>query len=188
MYGELTDSTSKFTEETPIEPNSPYSATKASADLICRSFFETYGFPIIITRCSNNYGEDQYPEKLIPLMIDNAINDEKLPVYGSGDNVRDWIHVLDHCEAIDTVLHKGRNGEVYNIGGNCEKTNLEIIEIILKELGKSKDLIEFVEDRPGHDWRYAMDISKIQNELGWTPKISLEDGLRKLIKGRTSNV
>ncbi len=188
VYGELTDSTSKFTEETPIEPNSPYSATKASADLICRSFFETYGFPIIITRCSNNYGEDQYPEKLIPLMIDNAINDEKLPVYGSGDNVRDWIHVLDHCEAIDTVLHKGRNGEVYNIGGNCEKTNLEIIEIILKELGKSKDLIEFVEDRPGHDWRYAMDISKIQNELGWTPKISLEDGLRKLIKGRTSNV
>ena len=181
VYGTLTEDDEPFTEDTPLAPNSPYAASKASADMLCRSFYETYKYPIIITRCSNNYGPNQYPEKLIPLMIQKLKNDEKLPVYGDGKNVRDWIHVQDHCEAIDEVLHNGRDGEVYNIGGECEKRNLHIIEFLLTNLKKSYDLIEFVEDRKGHDWRYAMDISKIKKELGWEPKVDMRKGLEELI-------
>ena len=181
VYGTLTEDDEPFTENTPLAPNSPYAASKTSADLLCRSFYETYKYPIVITRCSNNYGKNQYPEKLIPLMIQKLKNDEKLPVYGDGKNVRDWIHVQDHCEAIDKVLHEGKNGEVYNIGGECEKRNIDIIEFLLINLKKPHSLIEFVEDRKGHDWRYAMNISKIKKELGWKPKVSITKGLRDLI-------
>ena len=181
VYGTLTEDDEPFTENTPLAPNSPYAASKTSADLLCRSFYETYKYPIVITRCSNNYGPNQYPEKLIPLMIQKLKNDEKLPVYGDGKNVRDWIHVQDHCEAIDEVLHNGRDGEVYNIGGECEKRNIDIVKMIIKELDKSEDLIEYVIDRLGHDWRYAMDITKIKNELGWNPKIKFENGIKDLI-------
>ena len=178
VYGSLIDFEEPFTEETPLAPNSPYAASKTSADLLCRSFYETYKYPITITRCSNNYGPNQYPEKLIPLMIEKAKNNEKLPVYGNGKNIRDWVHVQDHCEAIDVVLHKGEDGEVYNIGGECEKTNLEIVNTIIDSLGGE---IEYVEDRKGHDWRYAMNISKIKNELGWKPKVNFEIGMEELL-------
>lgn len=178
VYGALTENDEPFKEDTPLAPNSPYAASKTSADLLCRSFYETYGYPITITRCSNNYGPNQYPEKLIPLMIQKATSDEKLPVYGDGRNIRDWIHVQDHCEAIDVVLHKGKDGEVYNIGGECEKTNLEIVNTIIDSLGGE---IEYVEDRKGHDWRYAMNISKIKNELGWKPKVNFEIGMGELL-------
>jgi len=178
VYGSLIDFEEPFTEETPLAPNSPYAASKTSADLLCRSFYETYKYPITITRCSNNYGPNQYPEKLIPLMIEKAKNNEKLPVYGNGKNIRDWVHVKDHCEAIDVVLHKGEDGEVYNIGGECEKTNLEIVNTIIDSLGGE---IEYVEDRKGHDWRYAMNISKIKNELGWKPKVNFEIGMEELL-------
>ena len=178
VYGSLIDFEEPFTEETPLAPNSPYAASKTSADLLCRSFYETYKYPITITRCSNNYGPNQYPEKLIPLMIEKAKNNEKLPVYGNGKNIRDWVHVKDHCEAIDVVLHKGEDGEVYNIGGECEKTNLEIVNTIIDSLGGE---IEYVEDRKGHDWRYAMNISKIKNELGWKPKVNFEIGIGELL-------
>ena len=181
VYGTLTEDDNPFTEDTPLAPNSPYAASKASADLLCRSFNETYGYPITITRCSNNYGPNQYPEKLIPLMIKNAKSGKKLPVYGDGKNIRDWIHVKDHCEAIDVVLHKGKNGEVYNIGGECEKRNIDIVNSILYWTGGGSDMIEYVEDRKGHDWRYAMDISKIKNELNWMPKIDFSNGIKKLI-------
>ena len=178
VYGSLIDFEEPFTEETPLAPNSPYAASKTSADLLCRSFYETYKYPITITRCSNNYGPNQYPEKLIPLMIQKAKNGERLPVYGNGKNIRDWVHVQDHCEAIDVVLHKGEDGEVYNIGGECEKTNLEIVNTIIGSLGGE---IEYVEDRKGHDWRYAMNISKIKNELGWKPKVNFEIGIGELL-------
>jgi dTDP-glucose 4,6-dehydratase len=178
VYGSLIDFEEPFTEESPLKPNSPYAASKTSADLLCRSFYKTHGYPITITRCSNNYGPNQYPEKLIPLMIQKAKNDEKLPVYGDGKNIRDWVHVQDHCEAIDIVLHKGKDGEVYNIGGECEKRNIEIVETIIKNVGGGE--IEYVEDRKGHDWRYAMDISKIKNELGWSPRISFKEGIKSL--------
>ena len=181
VYGTLGENDKAFTEDNPIVPNSPYAASKASADLLCRSFYETYKYPITITRCSNNYGPNQYPEKLIPLMIQKAKNGEKLPVYGNGKNIRDWIHVKDHCEAIDVVLHKGKDGEVYNIGGECEKRNKDIVWNILYWLSGSSDMIEYVEDRKGHDWRYAMDISKIKQKLGWYPKITFEKGLQELI-------
>lgn len=181
VYGEL-GATGYFTEETPIAPNSPYSASKASADMLCRAYFRTYGFPVIITRCSNNYGPYQFPEKLIPLMIHKALNNEKLPVYGDGTNVRDWIHVLDHCKAIDAVLRKGKAGEVYDIGGNSERQNIEIVKLIIDRLGKSEDVIQFVEDRPGHDKRYAMDISKIKRELKWEPEYVFEIGIVETIE------
>ena len=181
VYGELGE-TGKFREDTPLAPNSPYSASKAAADLLCRAFFRTHKLPVIITRCSNNYGPYQFPEKLIPLMMNNALEDKELPVYGDGKNVRDWIFVLDHCSAIDVVLHKGKVGEVYNIGGECEKRNIDIVRLILKKLGKSEKLIRFVKDRPGHDWRYAMDISKIQKDLGWKPKTSFDEGMDITIK------
>jgi len=176
-----------FSEDTPLSPNSPYSASKAGADLIVRSYFETYKFPAIITRCSNNYGPNQFPEKFIPLLITNAFENKELPIYGDGLNVRDWIHVADHCEAIDIVLHKGKEGEVYNIGGNCEKRNIDIAKLILKKIGKDESLIRFVKDRPGHDRRYAMDVSKIKRELGWSAKYPFDEGISELIKWYDKN-
>lgn len=181
VYGAL-GKTGFFTETTPLSPNSPYSASKASADMIVRAYHETFALPVNITQCSNNYGAYQFPEKLIPLMIEKAKNDEKLPVYGDGMQIRDWLHVTDHCSAIKTVLDKGVNGEVYNIGGNNEKANIEIVKLILKQLGKSEDLIEFVEDRLGHDRRYAIDNTKITTQLGWSPKYTFEEGLRETVE------
>ncbi|MCL2457100.1 MAG: dTDP-glucose 4,6-dehydratase, partial [Defluviitaleaceae bacterium] len=170
-----------FTEETPLSPNSPYSASKASADMIVRSYRETYGLPVNITRCSNNYGPYQFPEKLIPLMIRNCMLQKKLPVYGDGLQVRDWLYVEDHCSAIDTVIRKGADGEVYNIGGNNEKTNIEIVKLILSSLGKDESLIEYVQDRLGHDRRYAIDNTKITTQLGWSPSYVFEEGIKKTI-------
>ena len=186
VYGSL-GKTGLFTEETPLCPNSPYSCSKASADMFVRAYHETYGLPINITRCSNNYGPYQFPEKLIPLMINNAINDKKLPVYGDGMQVRDWLYVEDHCKAIDLIIHNGRVGEVYNVGGHNEKTNLEIVKIICKELNKPESLITFVGDRKGHDMRYAIDPTKIHNELGWLPETKFEDGIKKTIKWYLDN-
>jgi dTDP-glucose 4,6-dehydratase len=181
VYGSLDESDDPFTEDHPLKPNSPYSASKASADLLCRSFYETFNYPILITRCSNNYGKNQHEEKLIPLMIKNAKAGKKLPVYGDGKNIRDWIHVTDHCSAIDAVLHSGKIGEVYNIGGKNEIRNIEIVETILELLGKNKNQIEFVKDRLGHDWRYAINNSKIQNDLNWFPVVDFKQGLQELI-------
>jgi dTDP-glucose 4,6-dehydratase len=180
VYGSL-GPTGKFTETTPIAPNSPYSASKAGADLLVRSYYETFKLPALITRCSNNYGPYQFPEKLIPLFITNALSDQQLPLYGDGLNVRDWIHVQDHCAAIDCVLHRGTPGEVYNIGGNCERTNREITSIILQELGKTEALIRFVKDRPGHDRRYAIDCTKIMRDLGWTQNYDFQTGMQETI-------
>lgn len=170
-----------FTETTPLHTSSPYSASKASADLLVQAYYRTYKLPVTISRCSNNYGPYHFPEKLIPLMIANALNDKKLPVYGKGENVRDWLYVEDHCSAIDLIIRKGKIGEVYNIGGHNERTNLEVVKTIIKELGKSEDLIEFVTDRPGHDRRYAIDPTKIHNELGWFPATKFDDGIKKTI-------
>lgn len=176
-----------FYETTPLSPNSPYSASKASADLLVKAYFETYKTPILITRCSNNYGPYQYPEKLIPFFISKLLKNEKVPVYGDGLNVRDWLYVYDHCEAIDTVLHKGKIGEVYNIGGHNEKTNLEITNLILSAMGKDESSIEYVQDRLGHDRRYAIDNNKIKSELGWEPKVKFEDGIKLTIDWYLSN-
>ena len=170
-----------FTETTPLHTSSPYSASKASADLLVQAYYRTYKLPVTISRCSNNYGPYHFPEKLIPLMIANALNDKKLPVYGKGENVRDWLYVEDHCSAIDLIIRKGKIGDVYNIGGHNERTNLEVVKTIIKELGKSEDLIEFVTDRPGHDRRYAIDPTKIHNELGWLPATKFDDGIKKTI-------
>lgn len=170
-----------FTETTPLHTSSPYSASKASADLLVQAYHRTFKLPVTISRCSNNYGPYHFPEKLIPLMIANALADKELPVYGKGENIRDWLYVEDHCSAIDLIIHKGRVGEVYNIGGHNEKTNLEVVKIILKELGKSEDLIKYVTDRPGHDMRYAIDPAKIHSELGWLPAVKFEDGIKKTI-------
>lgn len=170
-----------FTETIPLHTSSPYSASKASADLLVQAYYRTYKLPVTISRCSNNYGPYHFPEKLIPLMIANALNDKKLPVYGKGENVRDWLYVEDHCSAIDLIIRKGKIGEVYNIGGHNERTNLEVVKTIIKELGKSEDLIEFVTDRPGHDRRYAIDPTKIHNELGWLPATKFDDGIKKTI-------
>ena len=180
VYGTLGEE-GYFTEDTPINPNSPYSASKASSDLIARAYFETFKMNVTITNCSNNYGPYQHNEKLIPHMIKLAMNNEKLPVYGNGKNIRDWLYVEDHCEAIDLVFHNGRAGERYNIGGHNEKRNIEIVKLILKHLNKSEDMIQFVEDRKGHDYRYAIDPTKIKNELGWFPKTKFEDGIIKTI-------
>lgn len=171
-----------FTETTPLHTSSPYSASKASADLLVQAYYRTYKLPVTISRCSNNYGPYHFPEKLIPLMIANALNDKKLPVYGKGENVRDWLYVEDHCSTIDLIIRKGKIGEVYNIGGHNERTNLEVVKTIIKELGKSEDLIEFVTDRPGHDRRYAIDPTKIHNELGWLPATKFDDGIKKTIE------
>lgn len=186
VYGSL-GASGYFKEETPLDPSSPYSASKAAADLLVRAYHRTYGLPVNITRCSNNYGPYQFPEKLIPLMISNALEDKPLPVYGDGLNVRDWLHVWDHCVALDLVLHKGEPGEVYNIGGNNEWTNIDIVRQILLELGKPDSLITFVKDRPGHDRRYAIDASKIKNELGWQPKVDFVQGLRETIDWYCTN-
>lgn len=180
VYGTL-GKTGYFTEETPLAPNSPYSASKTGADLLVRAYYETYKMPVLTTRCSNNYGPYQYPEKLIPLFISNLLNGKQVPVYGDGMNVRDWLYVYDHCAAIDTVLHKGRVGEVYNIGGNNEKANIEITKLLIKELGKDESSIKYVEDRLGHDRRYAIDSSKIQKELGWAPSVTFEEGIKLTI-------
>lgn len=171
-----------FTEETPLHTSSPYSSSKASADLFVLAYHRTYGLPVTISRCSNNYGPYHFPEKLIPLMIINALSDKKLPVYGDGKNVRDWLYVEDHCHAIDLILQKGRVGEVYNIGGHNERANIDVVKTILKELGKSEDLIEYVTDRKGHDRRYAIDPTKIHTELGWEPETKFEDGIKKTVK------
>ena len=176
-----------FTEETPIHTSSPYSASKASADLLVTAYHRTYGLPVTISRCSNNYGPYHFPEKLIPLMIANALNDKPLPVYGDGKNVRDWLYVEDHCKAIDMILESGKIGEVYNIGGHNERTNLEVVKTVLSILGKSEDLITYVKDRPGHDMRYAIDPTKIKNELGWYPETTFEEGIKKTVEWYLSN-
>ncbi|KON82889.1 spore coat protein [Rossellomorea marisflavi] len=187
VYGELEfDPSTFFTEETPLQPNSPYSASKASSDLLVRAYNETYGLPINITRCSNNYGPYHFPEKLIPLTISRVLNEQRVPVYGDGKNIRDWLHVIDHCSAIDLVMHEGINGEVYNVGGHNERTNLEVVKTIIKELGKSEELIEFVQDRLGHDKRYAIDPTKLET-LGWTPTYNFETGIAQTIQWYLDN-
>ncbi|ECC1358214.1 dTDP-glucose 4,6-dehydratase [Listeria monocytogenes] len=186
VYGSLGE-TGYFTEETPIAPNSPYSASKASADLLVRSYFETYGLNVNITRCSNNYGPHHFPEKLIPLMITNGLDGENLPIYGDGKNIRDWLHVSDHCAAIDLVIHNGKSGEVYNVGGHNERTNNEIVHIIVDDLNLSKDKIVYVEDRLGHDLRYAIDPKKIETELGWKPKYTFATGIKETIEWYVNN-
>ena len=187
VYGELPldDKNILFTEKTPLNPSSPYSASKASADMLVKSYYRTYSLPITISRCSNNYGPYQHLEKLIPLMISKAINNDNLPVYGNGLNVRDWLHVYDHCTAIDLIIHEGKIGEIYNIGGNNEKSNKDVVKIILKELGKSEKLIKYVNDRPGHDLRYAIDSTKIKTTLNWKPVYSFEKGILDTIKWYT---
>lgn len=186
VYGALGE-TGMFVETMPLMPNSPYSASKASADMIVRAYNETFGMPVNITRCSNNYGPYQFPEKLIPLMINNCLKEKDLPVYGDGMQVRDWLHVSDHCSAIDTVLHKGKDGEVYNIGGNNEKANIEIVKLIIGTLGKTEGLIKYVKDRPGHDRRYAIDNTKITTELGWEPAYTFEQGMKETIQWYLEN-
>ena len=176
-----------FTEETPIHTSSPYSASKASADLLVLAYARTFHLPVSITRCSNNYGPYHFPEKLIPLMISRALADESLPVYGTGENVRDWLYVEDHCSAIDLVMRKGREGEIYNVGGHNERTNLEVVKTILRELGKPESLITYVKDRPGHDRRYAIDPTKIHSELGWLPATPFDEGIKKTIRWYLDN-
>lgn len=176
-----------FTEDTPLHTSSPYSASKAGADLMVQAYARTFKLPVSITRCSNNYGPYHFPEKLIPLMISRALADESLPVYGKGENVRDWLYVRDHCAAIDLVMRKGRAGEVYNVGGHNERTNLEVVKTILKELGKPERLITYVTDRPGHDRRYAIDPTKIHNELGWVPETAFDEGIRRTIRWYLEN-
>jgi len=186
VYGSL-GATGYFTESTPLAPNSPYSASKAGADLLVRAYCKSFNFPAIISRCSNNYGPYQFPEKLIPLVITNALEGRELPIYGDGLNIRDWIYVDDHSRALDLVLHQGREGEVYNIGGENEWTNLDIVELIVKELGKPESLITFVRDRPGHDRRYAIDPGKLREELGWEPQTSFQEGLQKTVRWYLDN-
>ena len=186
VYGEL-GATGLFTEKTPLAPNSPYSASKASADMLASAYHHTFGLPLNITRCSNNYGPYQFPEKLIPLMINNITSDKPLPVYGDGLQVRDWLHVEDHCDAISTVLEHGKSGEVYNIGGNCERANIEIVKALLRHLDKPESLISYVKDRPGHDKRYAIDNTKINSLLGWEPKYTFEHGIQETIEWYLEN-
>ncbi len=186
VYGAL-GQTGMFTEATPLAPNSPYSASKAGADMIVRAYHETFGLPVNITRCSNNYGPYQFPEKLIPLMINNCQQGKSLPVYGDGMQIRDWLHVRDHCSAIYTVLEKGQIGEVYNIGGNNEKANIEIVKLIIQAMGKNESLISYVQDRPGHDRRYAIDNTKITTELGWSPSYTFEQGIAETIEWYLKN-
>ena len=186
VYGSL-GAEGFFTEQSPLAPNSPYAASKASADLLCRAFARTFDLPVVVTRCSNNYGPYQFPEKLIPLMIANALEDKPLPVYGDGQNVRDWLFVNDHCRALDLVLRQGRNGEVYNIGGMNEMKNLDLVRMLVDKLDKSRDLITFVPDRPGHDRRYAIDANKIVSELGWQPRVTFAEGLSRTVDWYLAN-
>ena len=189
VYGDLPlDRTDLFfTETTPLHTSSPYSASKASADLLVLAYHRTYKLPVTISRCSNNYGPYHFPEKLIPLMIANALNNKPLPVYGEGENVRDWLYVADHCNAIDLIIRQGKVGEIYNIGGHNERRNLDVVKTILKELGKPESLIHFVKDRPGHDRRYAIDPTKIHNELGWLPETKFEEGIKKTVQWYLEN-
>lgn len=187
VYGELTESEPAFTENHKIAPNSPYSASKAGSDLLVRSYAETFGMDTVMTRCSNNYGPYQFPEKLIPVMIAKAMADEKLPVYGDGRNIRDWIFVDDHNIGVWNVFLKGKKGEVYNLGGDAEMRNIDVVKTILKVLDKSEDLIGFVEDRKGHDWRYAMDFTKAKNEFGFSPKVTFEEGIKLTVKWYLDN-
>ena len=187
VYGSLSADEAAFSEETPLKPNSPYSASKAGADLLCRAYVKTYGLPVVVTRCSNNYGPYQFPEKLIPLMYTRAAAGEPLPVYGDGLNVRDWIYVEDHCRGVDLALRKGRPGAVYNFGGAAERTNLEVVRAILKTLGRPEDLVRFVADRPGHDRRYAMDFGLAAAELGFKPGVSFEQGLARTLEWYQEN-
>ncbi|MFT9172624.1 MAG: dTDP-glucose 4,6-dehydratase [Liquorilactobacillus satsumensis] len=186
VYGTL-GAKGYFKETTPLAPNSPYSASKASADLLVRAYYETYGLNVNITRCSNNYGPYQFPEKLIPLMTSNGMDGKKLPIYGDGKNIRDWLHVSDHCQAIDLVLHNGKKGEVYNVGGHNERTNNEIVHLIVNKLGLGEDAIEYVQDRLGHDRRYAIDPTKIETELGWKPKYTFEVGIQETVEWYLNN-
>jgi len=186
VYGSL-GPTGLFTEETPLAPNSPYSSSKASADLLVRSYHHTFGMPVVTTRCSNNYGPYQFPEKLIPLFIANLLADQQVPVYGDGMQIRDWIHVLDHCRGVEAAWRNGKPGEVYNFGGKCEKPNLELTHLLLDMLGKPKTLIRYVQDRPGHDRRYAIDCAKAERELGWRVQVQFESGLRDTIKWYLDN-
>jgi dTDP-glucose 4,6-dehydratase len=187
VYGTLSEEEPAFSEKHQIDPSSPYSASKAASDLLVMAYYRTHGLASVITRCSNNYGAYQFPEKLIPLMIRNAMVDESLPVYGDGRNIRDWIHVEDHCEALVAVMEKGTPGEVYNIGGEAEVRNIEVVREILRILDKPESLIRFVKDRPGHDWRYAMNIEKIENELGWSPSVTFAQGLEETVKWYQGN-
>ncbi|MGE1111793.1 dTDP-glucose 4,6-dehydratase [Priestia megaterium] len=186
VYGSLSE-TGYFTEETPLAPNSPYSASKAGADMLVSAYHETFGMNVNITRCSNNYGPYHFPEKLIPLMVTNALEGKELPIYGDGKNVRDWLHVKDHCAAIDLVIHKGEPGEIYNVGGHNERTNNEIVHLIVEKLNASKELIKFVEDRLGHDRRYAIDPTKLTTELGWNPKYTFDTGIGETIQWYLDN-
>ena len=186
VYGSLGPE-GAFSEDSPLQANSPYAASKAAADLICRAYHETFGLPVVISRCSNNYGPYQFPEKLIPLMIANALEGKPLPVYGDGQQVRDWLHVSDHCLAIDLILRRGQAGEIYNIGGGNELKNLDLVKLILQQLGKGEELINFVEDRPGHDRRYAIDAGKIRRELGWQPRHEFGAGLASTIQWYLDN-
>lgn len=186
VYGSL-GATGFFTEETPLTPNSPYSASKAGSDLLVRGYVHTFGFPAVITRCSNNYGPFQFPEKIIPLFISNLMNDQQVPVYGDGQQIRDWIHVLDHCSGVYAAWKNGKTGEVYNFGGRCELTNMKLTKTLLSLLGKPDSLIKFVQDRPGHDRRYAIDCAKAEKELGWNPEVTFEDGIRETIQWYQAN-
>ncbi|MFP7277876.1 dTDP-glucose 4,6-dehydratase [Exiguobacterium indicum] len=186
VYGSL-GAEGYFTEDTPLAPNSPYSASKAGADMLVRSYFETYGMDVNITRCSNNYGPFHFPEKLIPLMITNAMDQKELPIYGDGENIRDWLHVTDHCAAIDLVFHNGKSGEVYNVGGHNERTNNQIVDLIVERLNVSSDLVKYVEDRLGHDRRYAIDPAKLETELGWKPKYTFDTGIIETIDWYLAN-
>jgi dTDP-glucose 4,6-dehydratase len=187
VFGSLTEKDAPFNESTPYDPRSPYSASKAASDHLVRAYFHTYNLPVTISNCSNNYGPYHYPEKLIPLLITNLLENKKIPIYGDGLNVRDWLFVSDHCSAIDSIIHKGKIGETYCIGGNSEKTNMEIAKKILLELGKKEDMIEYVEDRKGHDKRYAINFSKIKNELGWEPEVSFDEGIKKTVQWFLNN-
>lgn len=186
VYGTLSES-GKFTEESPLKPNSPYSASKASADLLARAYYETHGFPVIIVRPSNNYGPYQFPEKFIPLMITNILWGKPIPIYGEGANVRDWLYVEDNCRAIDTILHKGKSGEIYNVGGDGETKNIALAREVLNIMGKDESYITFVKDRPGHDFRYALDNAKIASELGWRPLVKIKEGFEKTIQWYQEN-
>lgn len=186
VYGSL-GAEGYFTEDTPLAPNSPYSASKAGADMLVRSYFETYSMDVNITRCSNNYGPFHFPEKLIPLMITNAMDQKELPIYGDGENIRDWLHVTDHCAAIDLVFHNGKSGEVYNVGGHNERTNNQIVDLIVERLNVSSDLVKYVEDRLGHDRRYAIDPAKLETELGWKPKYTFDTGIIETIDWYLTN-
>lgn len=186
VYGSLGD-TGYFTETTPLAPNSPYAASKAAADLLVRAYHQTFGLDVLVTRCSNNYGPYQFPEKLIPLIISNALEDKRLPVYGDGLNIRDWLHVVDHCAAIALAFIKGKSGEVYNVGGNNERSNIDVVKIILKLLAKPESLISYVKDRLGHDKRYALDASKISTSLGWKPQYSFETGIKETVEWYCNN-